>query len=343
MKTRVVQRQIDYQYLPVSPSLLQVGSKIDFDCYIKRFNGYVIIIEAGSQISEELYAKVRSHARIYIEHSQRDRFERYCDAHTKEEIVAEAHSFEEKSECKVAVEALTSKIAKSDSVDERICLLYGSGQVLMNRCFKLPEGEQLPITELTQYAKILSEFIVRQRYRFQQFLTRMPAVYTEPNHALNVSILATILAKALNMTNRQLDDVALSGLLHDIGKRRVDADILGKPAQLDSDEFEKVREHVVFSVQDVKENRINNPQILSAIRYHHEKLDGSGYPNGLVGNQIPVMAQILGVCDVFDALTTDRTYRVQYSSFEALKLMKKEMNREINSVYVDHLIILLSK
>lgn len=342
MKKRVVQRQIDHQYHSVSPKLLQVGSKIDFDCYIKRFNGYVIIIESGSEISEALYKKVCTHAHIYIEHSQRERFDRYCEAHPQEETSEETDLHKESAECGVPVAELAEKIAGTGAVNERIRLLYGSGLELMKRCFATEENE-LPVAELTQYAKLLSEFVVKQQYHIREFLTRMPALYSEPSHALNVSILATILGKALNMTSRQLDDIALAGLLLDIGKRKVDAKILGKPLGLDTEEWEKMQAHVVMGIELLRASRINTPQILSAIRYHHERLDGSGYPNGLVGNQIPVMAQILGVCDVFDALTTERTYRVRYSSFEALKLMKHEMGREINTLYVDHLIRLLSK
>jgi len=337
---RVVQRHIDHQqYVPVSPGSIRVGSRIDFDCYIKRYNGYVIIIEAGTVIDEDLSAKVLKQHKIYVEVGQMERYKAYREQFTDE---AEAEAAAEASAADAGtIESLPVALRKCKSVQERIELLYRSGADLLKRCFDCPSDENLPLGDVRTYARIMGEFVASQRYSFKQLLAAMSGHYSEAHHSLNVALLAAVLAKTQKFTGRQLEEIALAGLLHDIGKRRVDPEILEKPTELDSDEFEKVREHALFSAQIVKTHNINNPQILSAIRYHHERLDGSGYPNGLMGNQIPVMAQVLAVCDVFDALTTDRTFRVRYSSFEALKLMKKEMGRQINTAYVDHLILQL--
>jgi putative nucleotidyltransferase with HDIG domain len=338
---RVVQQHIDHQYFPLGPSFLKVGTTIDFDCYIKRFKDYVIIIESGTEITQELYDKICAHERIYIEQSHRKQLQEYRKANPTEK--AEPKNEETPDVAKgISIEDLGAQLSRRGSMDEKISLLYESAVILVQRCFDAPENE-LPMKDMKRYAKILSDFIVVQRYRFEQLLARMPDGYHETHHAVDVAILAAVLAKALNFTSRQIEDLILAGLLHDIGKRRVDESILTKETQLDEDEFEKVREHAAYSAQIVRDNQVNNPQILSAIRYHHEKLDGSGYPNSLVGNQVPVMAQILGVCDVFDALTTERTYRARYSSFEALKLMKLEMSKEFNTIYIDHLIMLLKK
>lgn len=335
---KVIQRRIDHQYLPVAPTFLKVGSTIDFDCYIKRYNGYVIVIHAGTTVTESLYKQIMTHARIYIEQSQRDQYRNYREKH--QENGAEDARKEEDEGPALPVGELSAAMQKLRAPEERIKVLYRSGIALMERCFEGPDPE-LPMEELTQFAKILADFVASGRHRFIAFLEKMSDLYSEPNHAVNVAILAVILAKALKMEHRDLEDIAFAGLLHDIGKRKVDKQILDKAAELDDDEYVKVREHVPYSIEITKEAKIVNSRILSAIRYHHERLDGSGYPNRLVGNQIPVMAQIIGLCDIFDALTTDRTYRARYSSFEALRLMKRDMAKQINGTYVDHLIRLL--
>jgi HD-GYP domain-containing protein (c-di-GMP phosphodiesterase class II) len=149
------------------------------------------------------------------------------------------------------------------------------------------------------------------------------------------------LAKELNMTQHQLYAISLAALLHDIGNCAIQQDVLKKSTTLTLDEFELVQTHVKYSVMIAKSFGINDSKILTAIKSHHEKLDGSGYPERLEGNQIPVMAQIIAVCDIFDALTTDRSYRKKYSSFDALMLMKTTMHKQLNSRFIKHLIRIL--
>ncbi len=338
---RVVQRQIDHHYLPITAETLSVGSTIDFDCYIKRFNGYVIIIEAGTTITEDLAAKLARQSQVYISRAHHERYAAYCRNHDCETgIVKEKR--EEPSYEQLSVDELEEKLKAEKDNDRKIELLYGCGYALMQTCQSVPE-EALPVNDLKRYSRLLCQLIRSQKFHLKQFLGKMPGIYNEANHALNVAILGTILAGISGFTDLEIEEIALAGLLHDIGKRRVDPAILNKDAKLDKNEFVKVQSHPTYSSEIIKKNRIQSRQIFSAVRYHHEKLDGSGYPSGLVGNQIPLMAQVLGICDVFDALTTDRTFRPAYSSFDALMLMKKEMAKQINTDYVDRLVKLLKK
>ena len=333
---RVIQRKIDhYDYLPVAPAFLQVGTTIDFDCYIKRFNGYVIIIHAGTEITESLYSRIQTHARIYIANAQRELYQKYRTAHVKQESGPQ-----KVDEDVPAVDELSLALKKTRTSEAQISLLYRSGVTLMQKSFDAPD-ESFSVGKVSAYAKILADFVSSGRHRLTAFLDNMPGTYSEPNHAVNVAILSIILAKALKLDPKELEAIALAGLLHDIGKSKVDPEILAKESELSDDEFATVREHVLLSVQMLKNDKAMSAQIISAIRYHHERLDGSGYPNRLVGNQIPVMAQIIALSDIFDAMTTDRTYRTRYSSFEALRVIKREMQKQINGLHVDHLIKLL--
>lgn len=333
---RVLQRSIDNQFFPIAPATLVAGSTIPFDCYIKRYKGYVIVIKAGTTLTEELVEKVKRHQNFYVEQKEREPFNGYRREHAPE--AQEVVTLDDGEHYSVA--ELAEGLEKAPETDAKIALLYGAGTALLERCFKAAD-ELLPMEELQQFSGHLAVFIAEEEYRLEQFLRLMPAVYTEVSHSLNVGVLSGILGRVVHLSRRQLEDIVLAGLLHDIGKIRIPREILFKDAGLEPDEFETMEKHPLFSVEILRKNRLGSAQILAGVRYHHEKRDGSGYPEGLTGNKIPLFAQIIGICDVFDALTTDRTYRAAYSSYEALKLMKQEMHDQLTVKYIDRLILLL--
>lgn len=128
-----------------------------------------------------------------------------------------------------------------------------------------------------------------------------------------------------------------------ISVMHIDPILLAKPEQLDEDEYKIIKRHSQMGYTILEMNKIDDKDIVGGILFHHEKLDGTGYPQGLRGKVIPKFARIIGMCDVFDALTTHRTYRQNYSSYEALLLIKQEMREQFDEVYTDTFIRLLSK
>ncbi len=149
--------------------------------------------------------------------------------------------------------------------------------------------------------------------------------YTE-GHCERLSKYASALGSRLGLS---LDDtVALerAGVLHDIGKVAVPDSILLKEGPLTEDEWTVVREHPVMGEHICRPIRSFAP-VLPIIRHHHEKFDGSGYPDGLSGGHIPITARVLQVADVFDALTTHRPYRPAMSQEKAFETMRAEVGR----------------
>ena len=112
---------------------------------------------------------------------------------------------------------------------------------------------------------------------------------------------------SLRMSERQLHDLGMAGLLHDIGKMTIPVSILNKPGKLTDEEYEIMKSHPINAAELLK-NYVSN-DIVRAIEGHHEKLDGSGYPYGRKGDNIHYYSKILAICDVYDALTSDRPYR----------------------------------
>ena len=127
-------------------------------------------------------------------------------------------------------------------------------------------------------------------------------------HSERVALVARRLGKELGLPEEDLRDIYLSGLLHDIGKIGVDDRILRKPGRLTEEEFKKIQKHPIIGFEIVKELD-NLHRVLPGIRNHHESYNGKGYPDGLQGEDIPLMARILAVADGYDAMGSDRPYR----------------------------------
>ena len=162
-----------------------------------------------------------------------------------------------------------------------------------------------------------------------------PQEYSIHHHSVNVAFFAAIVGTIIDVGASEMEPLTLAALVHDIGKLRIDPEILDKPESLEEEEYEIIKRHTIQGCELLEQNGITDPAILKGVRYHHERLDGSGYPEGLKGKMIPKIARIIGMCDAFDALTTQRTFRKNYTSFEALMLMKKEMKTQFHEKLVD--------
>jgi HD-GYP domain-containing protein (c-di-GMP phosphodiesterase class II) len=148
-------------------------------------------------------------------------------------------------------------------------------------------------------------------------------------HSIRVGFYATMLGKAVGLSDFDLQMLQWSALLHDVGKIGIRDDVLKKAARLTTDEFEHIKEHPIRSHQVVQQV----PQLadaLDGILHHHEHYDGSGYPHGLAGENIPLQARIIQIADVFDALTSCRSYRPAHSWEEALEILRKEAGKTVD-------------
>ena len=141
-------------------------------------------------------------------------------------------------------------------------------------------------------------------------------------HCERVADFAVAVAEALALDAIQQTTVRLGAYLHDVGKVRVPHEVLNKPGRLSADEFDLMKLHTIYGVELLA--GVDFPwDIKPIIRWHHEKLDGTGYPDRLRGDEIPLAAQIIGIVDVYDALTTDRSYRAAMTRAGALAEMER--------------------
>lgn len=143
-------------------------------------------------------------------------------------------------------------------------------------------------------------------------------------HCERLSDYSARLGEHLRLTEDEITALRRAGIVHDVGKIAVPDAILLKPGRLTEEEWKVVRQHPVVGERicaPLKSFRL----VLPIIRHHHEKLDGSGYPDGLRGDAIPITARVIQIVDVFDALTTDRPYKKAFSTADALQTMREEL------------------
>ncbi len=141
-------------------------------------------------------------------------------------------------------------------------------------------------------------------------------------HSVAVSALMMSLARQMQMNDEQMREAGLAGLLHDLGKMAVPETILNKPSSLTDDEFDQIRKHPQFGARFLKRSipTVSGP-VHDACLHHHEKLDGSGYPHGLKEGEISLLSRMTAVCDVYDAVTSDRPYKKGWGPAEAIQRM----------------------
>lgn len=155
-------------------------------------------------------------------------------------------------------------------------------------------------------------------------------------HSLNVALIAGLFGKWLRLPREKIKMLVLAGLLHDVGKTKIPPEILDKPGKYTDEEFALVRKHpslgyrILSAIPDDK----LDPHIKNAALMHHERCDGSGYPQGLKGNEIDDIAQIIAIADVYDAMTAARSYRAPLCPFQVIEAFEKDGLQKYKPKYI---------
>lgn len=191
---------------------------------------------------------------------------------------------------------------------------------------------QMLLRERQRYQQLLERTVSRQTQKLKQtFLSAIDSLvrtleardaYTS-GHSMRVRHYALKLARVLGMDGRTRKRLSLAAKLHDIGKVGLPEAILNKPGALTDAEFAIVREHPLAG-ERILSPIIRDPLVLAAIRSHHERFDGFGYPDGLAGERTPLLARVIAVVDCFDALTSARAYRSAVPVAAALEILADE-------------------
>lgn len=191
----------------------------------------------------------------------------------------------------------------------------------------LKSSEELDLPRVKQTIAYMVRSIERNPDAYI-WLTRMKrySAYTY-NHSLTASVWATAFGRQLELGEQALNDLALGTLLMDVGLTEVPEKILQKSSRLTQEEWEIIKTHVRHSMQKLSATPGISPGIMQLVATHHERLDGSGYPRGLQGTQIPMFGQMAGIVDFYTAITLPRPHMKAISPSAALQLLYKQRDR----------------
>lgn len=159
----------------------------------------------------------------------------------------------------------------------------------------------------------------------------------DTSHDRRVAHLSIGIGRELGMSPRALDVLGRSGLLHDIGKLAIPASILEKHGALTESEWRVMKTHPELGVVILSETGRFTRE-MPGVLYHHERMDGSGYPHGLAAAEIPIEARVVAVADTYDVLTSDRPYRTAFHQSEALRRIVAEAGPHLDPLVVDALV-----
>ena len=218
---------------------------------------------------------------------------------------------------KVFNEQLKEDLKKEDKIKVRDTILY-----LVDETFTEPRSGS--IEGLSTTVSIIANKIIEQPDVIKNFAMLSFKDYTTALHSVNVMALAFSYGISENFSKTDLKSLALSALLHDVGKLRVPIELLSAPRSLSDKEFNEIKLHPKAGYNLLLRCKFGNQEVEQAALFHHERINGQGYPDGI--KRIPEFSQIIGMIDCYEALTNDdRPYRDALSPYKALSLVKKEV------------------
>lgn len=198
------------------------------------------------------------------------------------------------------------------------------------------------IEEIRKFAQRIQEEINSTRAVIKNIVlygSGDDAIY---RHSVNVAALSSILGKWIGLSEKKVNLLTYSAILHDFGKTKINKNILNKPGSLTAQEYRQIKRHPVLAYDFIKKVPYLDNSVSYGVLMHHERLDGSGYPLGIKEDKIHPFAKIIAITDVFDAVNSNRIYRKSKGPFEALEIIQKEslgkLDYKYSRIFLEHII-----
>lgn len=317
--SKVSQRREDY--FPIHPRTILPGTAGLFDLYLKRGDWFVLYAKKGENFTIEPKLKeLLDVSEFYIRLDQRFDYEAYLARNLGNMLLNNQIPLEERSKLFYQIssgmlkQSFSSKLPRG--LDEKT---YQAMQTLVKRGIALLSKEES--------LRSLSEFLSHKYHTY--------------SHSLNVMVLTISVLQSLpGMDQTTLFEAGLGAALHDIGKTQVPDEVLHKSGPLNQAEWEMMKTHPVRALGICASMPISHVAT-NAILFHHERFDGAGYPGGISGEGIPVYARVLSLCDVYDALTSERPYAKALAPYKALSIMQEDMKGAFDPVLFKRLVYVL--
>ncbi len=295
----------EQNYLAIPPLLILNDDGRDFEVFMKLRKDYILYAKGDvltKKHREILYNnEVKS---LYIKAEEKDSYEKHIDKNFARILHDKEIPLEERT--KVFYEH-GSNVAQS---------IYGKNFPVI--------VDKAALKKLKQFVEISFVFFAQNKNAFRSLRSIISHNYKTYTHCIHVMAYTYFILNEMHLDEKLLVKIGLGAMLHDIGKTAIPNAILDKPARLTPEEFELVKTHPVKGMSICQ--LINLPHIsANCVLFHHEKLDGSGYP--AMTRDIPDYVRAMTLADIYDALVSERPYNKAFSPFEALKIMRKDVER----------------
>lgn len=299
---------------PVSPETLRANSVPCVDLYLEKRiadtdNGRrYVLYRRGTQTITKRHLETLADSGVsmlFIKLEAQDAYRRYVERHLDELLADDATDPEKKAEA--VYEAATGLV--------KDVLREPTSPESMDRTHRLVSGT--------------INYLTREGDGLRNFVSTMAADYSTYTHSVDVCVYSISLAHRLGMAKTVLNEIAVGALLHDAGKTRIPEEILHKEGRLTDSEFALIKQHPQMGVDILRQGQPLSEAVYEIVLSHHEKMDGSGYPRRLEGPDIHFYAKMTCIIDIFDALTTNRSYKKAMTFYEALALMREEMHDQL--------------
>ena len=303
-------------YVSIDKESLDEGSKLDFDVYSANPSKthMSLHLQSGSVLNHEQRQNLEAIERLYIVKEALPKYKKFIKEHIKK-----AHD------------------GAVNDVEARTVDIYVNATKAVNDIFSNPESLK-NVKAIHHVVDDLVDTVLQDDMAIETLLKLIAHDYYTHTHSINVSIYALSFGAFLKMDDAKLKDLGVSALMHDLGKSKIALEIINKPGKLTDEEFTELKKHPLVGYLLAKRLGVSSPDVLSGIKHHHEKVDGTGYPDRIKGEELSLFAKIIGICDIFDALSTKRSYKDPLSTFETLYLMKQHMSHHLDMKLLDEFI-----
>lgn len=338
---KVIKIFLKQGFTPIDNRIFRRGTFLDFDCYIQRFNGFAILLESGTFIDDEIYKKlINRDLQVYVQNKNYDTFKSY-----REESLSRMYNLSDEDEDFISFELAVKNcidiyqiVSRAKSISEKLKAIYINAKYLFDAWIRNKEEKYIPIEAIDIIVEELVCVVNQERITLSKFNDFLDEYDSLAAHLVKVAFFASIIGSRIGIDMSDQKKLVLGAILHDVGKSEFDDTLLRKPDFLNEDEMKMMQTHSDTSVNLVKKSGLKDRIVLNAIKEHHERLDGSGYPLGINSSRISPFAKIIAICDMFDALITIKPYRGAYSTYNALSLIREESKSRLDADYIKLLI-----
>jgi len=214
-------------------------------------------------------------------------------------------------------------------LQEKTKKIYDVSQEVMKDFFDYNASEKI-LQSAEELIDIMEQCLFTNDAGFHSIVMITNKDYYTYTHSVNVGLYCLVFGMKTKMSPNDTRDLGLGGMLHDIGKSKIDHSLINKNGKLTNEEFKSIKRHTTLGKEILESMKCYRTHVVEMANQHHENYEGNGYPNGLVGEEISMYARICKVMDVYDALTTRRSYKKALNSFDAITLMKNQMGGEFD-------------